>query len=36
VRRVSEVAGPQDFPDPVSESPRYQFTVQIDTRGAAL
>lgn len=36
VRRVREVAGPQSFPDPLSETPRYQFTVQIDTRGAAL
>ena len=36
VRRVREVAGRQSFPDPLSESPRYQFTVQIDTRGAAL
>lgn len=36
VRRVREVAGPQSFPDPLSESPRYQFTAQIDTRGAAL
>lgn len=36
VRKVREVAGPQDFPDPLSENPRYQFTVQIFTRGAAL
>lgn len=36
VRRIREVAGPQAFPDPASESPRYQFTVQIDTRGVAL
>lgn len=36
VRRVREVAGPQAFPDPVSETPRYQFTVQIDTRGEPL
>ena len=36
VRRVREVAGRQAFPDPLSEAPRYQFTVQIDTRGAAL
>lgn len=36
VRRVSEIAGPQSFPDPISEHPRYQFTVQIDMRGAAL
>jgi hypothetical protein len=36
VRRVREVGGLQSFPDPVSESPRYQFTVSLDTRGVAL
>lgn len=36
VRRVREVGGLQAFPDPVSETPRYQFTVQIDTRGVPL
>ena len=36
VRRVHEIAGRQSFPDPLSETPRYQFTAQIDTRGAAL
>ena len=36
VRRVKEAAGLQSFPDPLSETPRYQFTLQIDTRGAAL
>lgn len=36
IRRVREVGGVQSFPDPRSESPRYQFTVQIDTRGTAL
>lgn len=36
VRRVREVGGLQSFPDPVSETPRYQFTVQIDTRGEPL
>lgn len=36
VRRVREVAGPQAFPDPSTEHPRYQFTVQIDTRGVPL
>lgn len=36
VRRVVEVGGLQSFPDPVSGAPRYQFTVQIDTRGVPL
>lgn len=36
VRRVQDVSGPGAFPDPVSETPRYQFTVQIDTRGEPL
>lgn len=36
IRRVREVGGLQSFPDPISESPRYQFTVQIDTRGVPL
>lgn len=35
VRSVTEVGGLQSFPDPVSEAPRYQFTVQINTRGRA-
>lgn len=30
---VRDVAGPQSFPDPLTDTPRYQFTVQIDTRG---
>lgn len=36
VRSVREIGGLQRFPDPISESPRYQFTVQIDTKGVAL
>lgn len=36
VYRVDEIAGPQSFPDPVSGSPRYQFTVQVALRGEAL
>lgn len=36
VRRVVELSGPADSPDPVSESPRYVFTVQVDTRGTAV
>lgn len=33
---VRDVAGPQSFPDPVTDNPRYQFTVQLDTRGVPL
>lgn len=36
VRSVHEVGGLQSFPDPVSSSPRYQFTVQLQTRGVPL
>lgn len=36
VRAVREIGGLQSFPDPVSERPRYQFTVQLDTRGVPL
>lgn len=36
VRRVVEVVGLQSFPDPETESPRYQFTVQMDVRGDPL
>lgn len=36
VRSVREVGGPMSFPDPVTESPRYQFTVLLDVRGDAL
>jgi hypothetical protein len=35
VHRVVEVGGPQNLPDPDSESPRVTFTVQIQMRGAA-
>lgn len=35
VRSVEEVGGIQDFPDPVSGSPRFVFTVQLSTRGVA-
>lgn len=35
-RRYRLIAGPQSFPDPASETPRYQFTVQLDQRGYAL
>jgi hypothetical protein len=33
VGRVRVVGGPQNFPDPVSASPRYVFTVQLPLRG---
>lgn len=36
VRAVRDAGGLRSFPDPLTESPRYQFTVQIDTRGEAL
>lgn len=36
VRRVRDVAGPQNYPDPTSEKPRYVFTVLLDLRGAPL
>lgn len=35
VHYVSEFGGPQDLPDPVSETPRVTFTVQIQMRGSA-
>lgn len=36
VRSVEEVGGPVPFPDPVSGSPRYQFTVRLSLKGSAL
>lgn len=33
VHRVEEIGGPQDLPDPVSNTPRVTFTVQIQMRG---
>lgn len=35
VRKVFDVGGPSNFPDPESDSPRYQFTVGVQLRGAA-
>jgi hypothetical protein len=35
VHRVVEVGGPQNLPDPDSETPRVTFTAQIQMRGAA-
>ncbi|MDQ0793560.1 hypothetical protein [Streptomyces sp. B1I3] len=36
VFKVREVGGIANFPDPDSDSPRYQFSVAIDTKGATL
>lgn len=36
VYRVQEVGGPAYFPDPTSDTPRYQITVMVDLKGVAL
>lgn len=36
VYRVTDVGGPSFFPDPQTNTPRYQFTVQVETKGGAL
>lgn len=36
IGRVVEVGGPQVYPDPMSQSPRVQFTSMMHTRGAVL
>jgi hypothetical protein len=36
VRAVREIGGLQSFPDPISKTPRYQFTAMFDTRGVSL
>lgn len=36
VYRVAELAGPANLPDPLSDQPRYVFTVQIAMRGTAM
>lgn len=36
VRKVTEIGGLTNFPDPESDSPRYQFTVGVQLRGAAI
>jgi hypothetical protein len=36
VRAVREIGGLQSFPDPISKTPRFQFTAQLDTRGVPL
>ena len=33
VYRVTEVGGPADIPDPVSDMPRMRWTVQVQLRG---
>jgi hypothetical protein len=35
VHRIEEIGGPQDLPDPVSNTPRVTFTVQVQMRGQA-
>jgi hypothetical protein len=34
VYKVDEVGGPADLPDPVSDQPRYSFTVSVTVRGS--
>lgn len=36
VYRVGELGGPAELPDPLSDNPRYVFTVELHLRGAAL
>lgn len=36
VYKVTEVGGPGYLPDPDTNTPRYQFTVQLRTRGTAV
>jgi hypothetical protein len=36
VRKVTEVGGPANFPDPESTTPRYQYTASVACRGAAI
>lgn len=36
VTRVQDAGGPSFLPDPDTNLPRYQFTVQLDLRGTAL
>lgn len=35
VHHVEEIGGPSDLPDPVSNQPRWTYTVQIQMRGSA-
>lgn len=34
VTGVTEFSGPQDFPDPLTNKPRYSFTVQVGMKGS--
>lgn len=36
VRSVEEVGGPVPFPDPATDTPRYQFTARLNLKGSAL
>ena len=36
VYRVTELSGPGSLPDPLSDNPRFTFTVQVAMRGTAL
>lgn len=36
VYRVADVGGPSDLPDPLSDQPRFVFTVSVGMRGAAI
>lgn len=36
IYKVDEFAGPAELPDPISEQPRYVFTVSASFRGSAL
>lgn len=36
VYRVTEISGPSLLPDPLSDQPRYSFTVAVATVGAAV
>jgi len=35
-RKVTEIGGPANFPDPESASPRYQYTASVACRGVAI
>lgn len=35
VYRVDDVGAPSDLPDPLSDQPRYQFSVLVATRGSS-
>lgn len=36
ISRVVDVSGPQNLPDPLTDTPRYSLTVMVDVRGTAL